>query len=130
MREYWRGLHALPDRVGRATLNNHQSKDERAVRWLADWARELNRLQQEAREESRDGMVKKATPIWSEREAIETVYRMAAKLSALYGVRFHVDHIVPIKSDVVCGLHVHANLQVLEASENSRKSNRHWPDMP
>lgn len=86
------------------------------------------RIKRELR--SRAAQLSMATPRWSERDLIERVYRGAAMLSERLGVSFHVDHVVPIKSELVCGLHVHANLQVLESKENSRKGNRHWPDMP
>lgn len=65
-----------------------------------------------------------ATPSWADKKLIQTVYDKAAE----YG--FQVDHIVPLRSDKVCGLHVWANLQLLEAGLNISKSNRHWPDMP
>ena len=41
-----------------------------------------------------------------------------------------VDHVVPITSDFVSGLHCWHNLQLLTKSENSSKLNRFWPDMP
>lgn len=71
----------------------------------------------------------KATPSWADEERINEQYRMADMLSALHGVPYQVDHIVPLNSPLVCGLHVHWNMQVMSSQENQSKSNRYWPGM-
>lgn len=71
-----------------------------------------------------------ATPRWASIEAMRSIYLSAQEISKQTGVKHHVDHIVPLKSDIVCGLHNQFNLQVLPALDNLRKNNRHWPDMP
>ena len=73
---------------------------------------------------------KMATPSWFDKEAVRDLHAEAVRLESLTGISFHVDHIVPIKSDLVCGLHWHGNMQLLPASANQSKSNRYWPDMP
>jgi hypothetical protein len=72
----------------------------------------------------------KATPTWADGFAIVEAYRLAELRKKVCGGRWHVDHIVPLKSKLVCGLHCEFNLQVIPGRENQVKSNRVWPGMP
>lgn len=68
----------------------------------------------------------KATPDWltkEQKEQIKEIYSEAKRKEKEDGLPRHVDHIIPLKSGKVCGLHVPWNLQVLLAQENMRKSN-------
>jgi hypothetical protein len=71
----------------------------------------------------------KATPTWADPEAVRTTYAKAKRLSKWTGEQMHVDHVVPLKSELVCGLHNQFNLQIIPASDNFIKSNRIWPGM-
>jgi hypothetical protein len=65
-----------------------------------------------------------ATPSWADFEDIKVIYKQCAERTRLTGIPHAVDHVYPLISDDVCGLHVAANLQIITASENSRKNNR------
>lgn len=51
------------------------------------------------------------------------VYKECRRLTKVTGIRYEVDHIIPIKHKNVCGLHVPWNLQILTKHENSSKNN-------
>lgn len=68
----------------------------------------------------------KATPVWLDELMllyIDEVYDKCQRISLLTNIEHHVDHIVPLKGKLVCGLHVPWNLQILSASENCSKRN-------
>ena len=68
-----------------------------------------------------------AMPPWltdKHKAQIREIYLAARDLTRRTGVKHVVDHIVPLRSEVVCGLHVPWNLQILTHIENSSKSNR------
>lgn len=72
---------------------------------------------------------KQATPKWADRKAIRAIYAARKAAEELFGIMVQVDHVVPLKSDLVCGLHCEANLELLTGKANAEKHNSFWPDM-
>jgi len=72
-----------------------------------------------------------ATPKWvgaEEKKAIRQLYLEAQRLTKLTGERYVVDHIYPLISEEVCGLHALRNLRIMTQAENLIKSNK-MPDL-
>jgi hypothetical protein len=67
---------------------------------------------------------RKAVPLWANMGRIEALYSLAAMLTSNTGEKWHVDHIIPLKNNFVCGLHVYGNLRVVPAKVNLQKSNK------
>lgn len=133
-----------PDRAKAKTLVWRSENRERVrlcrKRWReADIERTRENGRQYARESRRKPDVKRrrrayqaareaskimATPRWADLGVIKRIYEACPS-------GHHVDHIIPLKHHLVCGLHVPENLQYLPAVENIRKKNRfdpsnHW----
>lgn len=75
---------------------------------------------------NRRAMHKKATPSWVTKDhKIEILYfyKEAKQKTASLNIIHEVDHIIPIRSKKVCGLHVPWNLQVITRDQNRSKSN-------
>lgn len=70
---------------------------------------------------------RQATPPWLNRKQkseIRQLYQIAITMTKTTGEQYVVDHIVPLRSDFVCGLHVPWNLRVMTQEENLKKSNK------
>jgi len=92
-------------------------KKERYLRWyLSPKGQAANREKNAKYRAKRQ----KALPSWADLNAIKQFY-----LDCPEGME--VDHIYPIVSDKVCGLHTLENLQYLTKYENASKGNR-MPD--
>jgi hypothetical protein len=55
----------------------------------------------------------------------EEAVRLCHMRAASTGIRWEIDHIVPVKGRHVCGLHNAHNIQVVPKSWNEKKSNVH-----
>jgi hypothetical protein len=64
---------------------------------------------------------RRAVPPWADPVQIRAIYDEAARLG------LHVDHDIPLRNPLVCGLHVQDNLRPLTPRENMRKKNRFDP---
>lgn len=67
-----------------------------------------------------------ASPPWlttKQKAEIRSLYQIAITMTKVTGEQYVVDHIWPLRSDAVCGLHVPWNLQVITQRENLAKSN-------
>ena len=65
-----------------------------------------------------------AFPPWACPKAVAKLYAHARALTLATGIPHEVDHILPLSSPDVCGLHVAENLRVIPAVENRSKGNR------
>jgi hypothetical protein len=90
-----------------------------------------NLVQVRADTKARRRKHRQATPIWlsrSQKSEIRALYQAAITLTKTTGETYVVDHIYPLRSEVVCGLHVSWNLRVITHKENLLKSNSLPPD--
>lgn len=61
--------------------------------------------------------IKNRTPIWADLDKIREFYNKCPE-------GYHVDHIIPLRGEIVSGLHVVENLQYLFAKDNLSKGNK------
>ena len=110
------------DVVARAKATPNELKNAYRKAW-----KDNNVLAIRADTKARRRKHRSATPVWltrKERSAIRALYQAAILSTQLSGERYVIDHIYPLRSDVVCGLHVPWNLRVITQEQNLIKSNK------
>lgn len=113
--EYYRDWRAKNPEASRAIVKNYVSKNKDKRCELAS-RRRAAQIQ--------------AIPKWADLVKIAEIYSERDKRSKVEGIDYEVDHIVPLKSKRVCGLHTVDNLRIITYEENNRKRNWFWPNMP
>lgn len=100
---------------------NPEKKSKYFKNWCAKYP-EKRRL----KDKTRQKRFRTATPKWLTKEQkndIKFFYIIAENYTKITGIQYHVDHIIPLKGEIVSGLHVPWNLQVITKQENLRKGN-------
>jgi 5-methylcytosine-specific restriction endonuclease McrA len=89
--------------------------------------KEANKTQVLADNKVRRRKHRDATPPWltrKQKSEIRQLYQIAITMTQTTGEQYVVDHIVPLRGEEVCGLHVPWNLRVITQEENLKKSNK------
>lgn len=100
--------------------SNKKHKEKRSL-YASNWAAK-NLEKRRATSAKRKAIKLSATPSWANIEKINEIYSNVPE-------GYEVDHIVPLNSKYVCGLHCEFNLQYLTPFENQSKKNYWWPEM-
>jgi len=126
-KENWRkaNLSRHASNYGKWIESNRAHKSE----YMRDYSRS-NAARLNAAKTKRQAHRRSAVPKWVNEFFVEECYDLARRRTKSLGFQWSVDHIVPMTSDKVCGLHWEGNLRVIPHLLNISKKNRHWPDMP
>lgn len=76
----------------------------------------------------RNERLKHATPAWADKKQMQWFYDEAQRRELETGVKWHVDHAVPLCGKNVCGLNTQANLTLLPRTVNLKKGRTHASD--
>lgn len=104
-------------------LKNPERSAEMSAKWVSE---NLHKCAE--REAAKRAITKQATPKWANKFFMQEAYHLARLRTKVFGFQWEVDHIVPLNSELVCGLHTEQNMRVIPAKINAAKGNRHWPD--
>jgi 5-methylcytosine-specific restriction endonuclease McrA len=110
-----------------AVIDRAKTRPAEKLREYRNAWKENNILQVRADTKARRRKHREATPPWLTRKQkteIRQLYQIAITMTKTTGEQYVVDHIVPLRSPDVCGLHVPWNLRVITQEENLKKSNK------
>lgn len=116
--------------------DNKEYKSQMDKEYVKNHREELNKKALEKRRnnpddlycQTRKSIYKTTTPKWADKMRIKAYYEAAKIMTKRTGIRYTVDHIIPFKGkskktgeQIICGLHVENNLQIITLQENVSK---------
>lgn len=110
------------DEANEATRIWRKNNPEKAAAACKRWV-DANRGKKNSYTANRHAAMLQRTVGWSDLEKIDSIYERARDLTDQTGVVHHVDHIIPMQGELVSGLHVETNLQILTQAANCSKGN-------
>ena len=110
----WRARN--PEKVKEQNQVQYEKNRAGILAYQSAWRR-ANKCKVNEYKANRRAKELQATPPWADRSAIQAVFDSCPE-------GYHVDHVIPLQGDNVCGLHIAENLKSIPAKENLRKSNR------
>jgi hypothetical protein len=130
-----------PESAKRSALNYIANKDKLLVKMKEYYSLNKDRKQEYGRSHYKENKhkyvlnatqrkkhIKLATPAWltdNEKWMIEEAYHLAKLRSNVTGFQWEVDHVIPLRGKLVCGLHTPYNLQVIPQTLNNTKRNKY-----
>lgn len=116
---------ANPEQVRTRNREYYKNNREICLKSSRKWHRENPHKSIQSRAKRR-AFKQNASPPWlspDHHKTIADLYWLAKDLEKVSGYGYHVDHIIPLNNEHVCGLHVPWNLQILPSDLNISKSN-------
>lgn len=117
--------------------NHNENKKEYLAEWVTNNKDKVKSIKQKWQSNNkafrtkgkhkRKESVKLRTPVWLspiQKKEMNEFYKMAAELETVFPWKQHVDHVIPLQGELVSGLNVPWNLQILSASMNIEKGNK------
>jgi hypothetical protein len=119
------GVKQRPKRSAREKIW-HKANSDRMLAYREKWKKKNPDYLNADAAKRRSAKLLRSVP-WADERDIRWYYKQAKRLEKHFGVRFHVDHILPLQGRLVSGFHHQDNLQILTEEENLKKSNRFDP---